>query len=122
MTKRISAKTLAGPSLAFAILAHLLGCNALAAEWYQGGNLHDGTLADWRTATASNRLATAADFATGALGDARIRAMGSASELRPYAAALMTCIDGVAADSQVNLRTVEVAAACFMLMGMHEGR
>lgn len=34
-------------------------------EWYAGGTLHDGTVADWKAASARNRLATAADMAAG---------------------------------------------------------
>ena len=33
-----------------------------ATAWYEGGTLHQGTLADWRRATVANRLATAGDM------------------------------------------------------------
>ena len=32
-------------------------------KWYSGGNLHKATGTEWKKATASNKLATCADFA-----------------------------------------------------------
>lgn len=31
-------------------------------HWYEGGTLHDATAADWKKATAANKLATCGDF------------------------------------------------------------
>lgn len=35
------------------------------AQWYNGGNLHRATVAEWRKASYENRLATAADWFVG---------------------------------------------------------
>lgn len=35
------------------------------AEWYNGGNLHRATVAQWRMAPYANRLATSADWFAG---------------------------------------------------------
>lgn len=33
-------------------------------KWYEGGNLHDKTMSDWKEATQANKLATCGDIVT----------------------------------------------------------
>ena len=86
--------------------------NVHAAEWYEGGTLHKATAAEWQAATASNKLATAADFL------AAIKAARSMSELKTKGNALQKCITESTKDSiSHNLKVSEVAAACVVLLG-----
>lgn len=36
--------------------------SAHAGNWYEGGTLHDATMADWKQATPENKLATMGDM------------------------------------------------------------
>ena len=36
-----------------------------SAEWYDGGNLHQATMAEWSKATEANKLATCGDWVSG---------------------------------------------------------
>lgn len=38
---------------------------AAAAEWYEGGTLHQANALEWQQATAANKLATVGDFVAG---------------------------------------------------------
>lgn len=47
--------------------AHLSVISAAqAAEWYEGGTLHQASALEWQQATQANKLATAADITTNA--------------------------------------------------------
>ena len=66
------------------------------SSWTTGGTLHDATIADWKRATYSNKLATSADWiaAVSAMKD-KIKNM---TEFRSYADELLECIDILVAD------------------------
>ena len=54
--------------IAPAMLVGIIACDSgkqTPEEWYGGGTLHEKTIAEWRTATYRNRLATSADFVIG---------------------------------------------------------
>ena len=90
-----------------------------SAEWYAGGALHDATGSSWRIASAQNRLATAADFASAMMGEERVLALGSMDRLRPFALNLQICIDEATATSAAdNLKVRELAAACAVLIDL----
>jgi hypothetical protein len=68
--------------------------HSLGAVWYQGGNLQKATWQEWQKASEQNRLATAADY----LKQARLNGLftekiRSIEEYRPWAAALLLCLD-----------------------------
>lgn len=84
-----------------------------AAEWYQGGNLHDKTVKDWRAATYENRLATCSDF---------VITLGNYEEippdLKPRAVALEKAIFIAVGGGDVDSKNVaEIAATCAVLLG-----
>jgi tetratricopeptide (TPR) repeat protein len=86
---------------------------AAQEAWYTGGTLHEKTVAEWRTASAGDRLATSADF---------VMTVGKyqtlPSDLRKRAADLQTCISEAVAGGQVDHQNVsEIAATCAVLMG-----
>ena len=87
-----------------------------ATEWYSGGTLHRSTMREWRQATYSDRLATAADFSATLL-KKQGRSVRSMNELRPIAVALETAISeagrGGVADTQ---SASSIAAATWLLL------
>ena len=91
-------------------------------EWISGGTLHDASLGQWGEAAASDRLATAADFAAGLKSENEIAAMVAAEDgmaaLRVDAAELVACVDEVAVgDAELRPSVRETAALCAILMG-----
>ncbi len=101
------------------LLAILLNAQfCLAAEWYEGGTLHKATLIEWRAATNSNRLATAADIAYTLL--SRKVVVTSPQQIRSFAKELEKCVSGVAdepAGWDLSLKVAEIAGMCAILMG-----
>lgn len=88
------------------------------AQWYADGSLHSANGRQWKAASQANQLATSADFAAVTLGDKKVKALGSMSRLKPYAAEMDTCIDeAVSGSSGDSVKVSEVAAVCAILMG-----
>lgn len=87
-----------------------------ATEWYSGGTLHNSTMKEWRQASYSDRLATAADFSATLL-QKQGRTVRSMNDLRPIAVALEAAISetgrGGIADNQ---STSDIAAASWILI------
>lgn len=87
-------------------------------HWTVGGTLHGATLKEWREASYSNRLATAADIVAATASNRRI-SIHSTESLRRHAEELEKCISATAATSHPaidNQLTKEVAAACIILI------
>ena len=95
------------------------GSNYRSTEWYAGGTLHNATGASWRMSSAQNRLATAGDFVSTFMGEARVLALGSMDRLKPFATSLQVCIDeATATPAADNLAVRELAAACAILIDL----
>ena len=82
-------------------------------EWYVGGTLHDKTIAEWRTASYDNRLATCADF---------VMTLGKYQSLPPdlktRAVDLEACISKAVEDGNVDYKSVsEIGGTCGVLLG-----
>ena len=81
-------------------------------EWHKGGTLHQSSAAQWKSASAANRLATSADFAS------RIRPSRSMADLKVRAFELETCISEAVDDPRLDImRIPDVAASCAILLG-----
>jgi hypothetical protein len=80
-----------------------------STSWFSGGTLHRSTIREWRRATYSNRLATAADF----IASTQSVDYGDMNGFKRMATDLETCIsttaEGGAAD---NEQTAFVSALC----------
>jgi hypothetical protein len=82
-----------------------------AEEWTHGGTLHHATVAQWRVATAANRLATSADFV------ASTQHPKSMEELKYMAEQMETCISGATVDTNTdNQKVTDIAAPCALLL------
>jgi hypothetical protein len=77
--------------------------------WYSGGTLHQATIGEWKAASPTNRLATAADFATNTLHP-------STTEEAP-AREMMECVDRASTSAPDSKTVAEVGAVCAVLMG-----
>jgi len=95
----------------------VISSSALAADWYQGGTLHDKRVNDWKRATYQNRLATSADFTAFIFGEDKVGRLGSVNALRPYAVEMMTCVDEGTKGDIPNILVAEVATSCALIMG-----
>ena len=81
-------------------------------EWYEGGTLHKATIAEWKAATESNKLATCADFV------ASLEKPSSMDAMLDQALALKNCIneatEGISAADKESV--VDIASACTILL------
>ena len=89
-------------------------------KWYQNGTLHRGSVAEWRRATHANKLATASDWVVN--GSPKIKALvmrsGTVDTGKPFAEALVNCVNEAAAGQGYgNMGVAELAAGCMILMG-----
>lgn len=81
--------------------------------WYDGGDLHRATLAEWIAATEHNRLATAGDFV------AKLSKLDDLEKLRTMAERLMACLDEASAGAgkeNDDKAVSEIAATCYILL------
>ena len=71
-----------------------------ATPWYEGGTLHQGTLADWAQATHANRLATMADMVVAILNadDLQLGKDYTEEQLLVLATEMVVGVDEVAID------------------------
>ncbi len=81
-------------------------------KWYEGGNLHQSSIGQWKASTYENRLATSADMV------ANLEKFSSIESMRSAAEEMEQCISKASEGTQVEQQKVsEVAAACALLMG-----
>ena len=88
-------------------------------QWFEGGNLHQATIKQWRKATPANKLATCADYIAYYWIRGQLNfSIADMNGLRPYAQELVDFIDTGTADvKDIEHRKVnEVAALSFYMM------
>jgi hypothetical protein len=96
----------------------------VTSPWYVGGTLHDVTIAEWRSATPANRLATSADFVAQLAKVREHRALPEA-ELIERATGLEICVSTGGkqqADQELNatvdaMTVRDVVTFCYVAMG-----
>lgn len=79
-------------------------------KWYEGGNLHKKTIADWKEATQENRLATSADFITTMTGEI-------SKEKSIEVAACLTAFASGAEASLMDKKVSDVGVLCAAQLG-----
>jgi hypothetical protein len=81
-------------------------------EWFQGGNLHNSSVADWKVATRQNKLATAADWLTATKWKGHLTSPQDFDRLKLKAETLVNAVDEAVAGQNVDhLEVREIAAA-----------
>ncbi|MEH6639524.1 MAG: hypothetical protein V7717_09640 [Porticoccaceae bacterium] len=104
------------------VLIVVLGMSPLLAtaeEWYEGGVLHSATVDDWNSADASNKLATAADWASirPKVQD-KLKKSGDIATLRRFSNKLVKCTDRATQGKGYGHNPVlGLAEGCMLLMG-----
>ncbi|WP_146071860.1 hypothetical protein [Marinobacterium lutimaris] len=101
------------------IMLSVVSFSALAeGKWYENGNLHNADISSWKSASHSNKLATAADwvFISPAIKE-KIKSSGSMNTAKPFAQELVKCVSGATDGVNYNGAVTEVAASCMVLMG-----
>ena len=93
------------------------GTSNVDKEWYQGGTLHKSMAFQWKQAEYRNKLATAADWVSGSM-----RQKGytpkSMDEIKKKAKELLICVEEAIDEPKImDIRMVEVAVVCMILMG-----
>ncbi len=87
-------------------------------KWATGGTLHESTIAEWRKASYSNRLATSADFVVVVLD---IYDFSDMDKIKQEATDLEECISTAASGGDVdNEQVATVAAYCSVLLWPEE--
>jgi hypothetical protein len=86
-------------------------------RWFEGGNLHNANMGEWRIATNQNKLATAADWLTVLTWKGHVTTSGDFDRLKVKAQMLANAVDGaVSADSGLDsMKAKEVAASIIIL-------
>ncbi len=79
-------------------------------KWYEGGTLHQKTVAEWQAASNRDRLATSSDFV------AKIRKFDSLADMLVAAHVMQTCIT-IADEGVQHLKVSEIAASCAQVEG-----
>ena len=91
--------------------------NKQTVNRYEGGSLHKATGKNWRQASASDRLETAADFAAAIL-KGRFSSM---TELNAYAIEMMTCItEATTGGAGDDYPVSTLGATCAILLGWNQ--
>jgi len=85
-------------------------------RWFEGGNLHDATVAEWKRATGPNKLATAADWLGGTKWKGHLQSPRDFERLRTKARMLVQAVDEVAANKVIDHWQVNEVAALIATM------
>ena len=85
----------------------------------KGGNLHKSTVKEWRTASNSNKRATASDWV---LASKKIKGKvvqsGDVNTVKKYADELVKCINSTVLDSGFDtMKAASIGAKCMIIMG-----
>lgn len=84
-------------------------------KWYEGGTLHNATMAEWKAGTEKDRLATCADFAA-RIKKANNQKFASEKELAEDAYYFLSFLDEVGkGDVAQNEKVAEMVAAAQIL-------
>ena len=83
------------------------GQQPVAKQWFQGGDLHNATVAQWKSATYQNKLATAADWLAATKWKGHLNTPNDFDRIKIKAQMLVNALDEVAKaegidDTQIN--------------------
>lgn len=111
-------KAICGSLLVILLFATCVSVNA--KEWYEGGSLHEATIAQWKRASQQNKLATCADWlaALWMRGNLNLN-VSSINDMRTYANALVEYIDEASSKTRTldNENANSVALLGMMMTG-----
>lgn len=76
-------------------------------------------MSDWRVATFENKLATCADWAANIKIKKGENYNGDLTSMKSDALMILSCVDEVAKDPNIDMKLVEIVASCVVLMKMY---
>ena len=83
-----------------------------STQWFQGGNLHSATVAQWKKASYQNKLATASDWLTATKWKGHLNSPGDFDRLKLKAQLLVECVDETVVGLELGeMRVAEIAVA-----------
>ena len=84
----------------------------LSTHWYSGGNLHNATVAEWRDASYSNKLATAGDWLASTKWKGHLITPADFDRLKQKAIMLVNAVNEASTpDKKGIIKANEIAAA-----------
>lgn len=89
-----------------------------ATEWYEGGTLHEATIAQWKRASRQNKIATCADWVSALCMKSKLSIPISGSDdLKTCTTALVDYIDNASKNTKaIDRETVSAVALLGMIM------
>lgn len=85
-------------------------------EWFQGGSLHNSSVADWKAATHQNKLATAGDWLAATTWKGHLASPQDFDRLKLKAEILVKAVDEAVAGQNVDHMEVREIAAALLTM------
>lgn len=83
-----------------------------STQWFQGGNLHKATVAEWKNASYQNKLATAADWLASTKWKGHLMSPDDFDRLKLKAQMLVNAVDEVVTVEHTDsLQVTEIAGA-----------
>ena len=81
-------------------------------QWLQGGNLHNATISEWKSATYQNKLATAADWLATTKWKGHLNSPNDFDKIKVKAQMLVKAVDEVVTGKQIDfMKVTEISAA-----------
>jgi len=90
--------------------------NSGKGQWFQGGNLHNATVGQWRRATYANKLATAADWLSATKWKGHLNSPSDFDRIKMKAQMLVNAVDEVVTVEGTDSMQVNELAAAILTM------
>jgi len=85
---------------------------ASSSKWYQGGTLHTATVAQWKSGTYQNKLATSSDWLSATVWKGSLNSPDDFDKLKGQAQSLVAAVDGVVTVEKTDsIKVSEIAAS-----------
>jgi len=89
--------------------------SSTSAQWFQGGTLHNATVAQWKSGTYQNKLATSSDWLAATKWKGALNTPSDFDKVKVQAQNLVTAINGVVTvENTDSLNIAEIAAAIIL--------
>ena len=87
-----------------------------ATQWFQGGDLHRATIAEWRKASYQNKLATASDWLAGTIWKGHLKTPEDFVRLKLKSQMLVNAVDRTIAGLEIDyMKVAEIATSLIAL-------
>lgn len=85
-------------------------------QWYEGGSLHSSTVAEWKTASYENKLATAADWLASSKWKGHLNTSSDFDNMKQKAEILVAAVDkAVSGNAPDSWKMNEITAAILVM-------